>query len=130
MEDFSLLVTIGLIFMITLIGAYLRSRRKDRCLNAWQGFHITLERASGKLIWGVLKLEPTGWSLPTWTAFRTKNTSNLPICCTPVSTATSRLFTAIRIGFLNGANNDAQKISNAPFTLAPCAGWAVSRVTS
>lgn len=63
MEDFSLLVTIGLIFMITLIGAYLRSRRKDRCLNAWQGFHITLERASGKLIWGVLKLEPTGMEL-------------------------------------------------------------------
>ncbi len=63
MADFSLLITIGLIFMITLIGAYLRSRRKDRCLNAWQGFHITLERASGKLIWGVLKLESTGMEL-------------------------------------------------------------------
>ncbi len=63
MADFSLLITIGLIFVITLIGAYLRSQRKDRCLNAWQGFHVTLERCNGKLIWGVLKLAPTGMEL-------------------------------------------------------------------
>lgn len=61
--DFSLLITIGLIFLITLIGAYVRSRRKDRCLKSWEGFHVTLERASGRLIWGVLKLEPTGMEL-------------------------------------------------------------------
>ncbi len=63
MLDFSLLITIGLVFLLTLIGAYVRSRRKDRCLKAWQGFHVTIERANGKLVWGVLKLEPTGMEL-------------------------------------------------------------------
>lgn len=63
MIDFSLLITIGVIFVITLIGAYMRSRRKDRCLAEWEGFHVTLERTGGKLIWGVLKLEPTGMEL-------------------------------------------------------------------
>ncbi|MGQ9491826.1 MAG: hypothetical protein ACUVR4_02745 [Anaerolineae bacterium] len=41
----------------------MRALRKDRCLKSWEGFHITIERANGKLIWGVLKLEPTGMEL-------------------------------------------------------------------
>jgi hypothetical protein len=61
--DLSLLITIGLIFIITLIGAYMRSIRKDRCLKSWEGFHVTLERTNDKLIWGVLKVEPTGMEL-------------------------------------------------------------------
>ncbi len=63
MVDFSLLITLGLIFLITLVGAYARSRRKDRCLRSWEGFHVTLERTNGRLIWGVLKLEPSGMEL-------------------------------------------------------------------
>jgi len=63
MFDFSLLITIGLIFVLTLVGAYIRSRRRDRCLKAWEGFHVTVERTDGKLVWGVLKLEPTGMEL-------------------------------------------------------------------
>lgn len=63
MIDVSLLITIGLIFIITLIGAYMRSTRKDRCLKSWEGFHVTLERTNDKLIWGVLKVEPTGMEL-------------------------------------------------------------------
>lgn len=63
MVDYSLLITLGLIFLITLVGAYARSRRKDRCLKSWEGFHVTLERTTGKLIWGVLKLEPSGMEL-------------------------------------------------------------------
>ncbi len=63
MIDLSLLITIGVIFVITLIGAYLRSTRKDRCLKSWEGFHVTLERTNNKLIWGVLKVEPTGLEL-------------------------------------------------------------------
>jgi hypothetical protein len=61
--DVSLLVTIALIFFLTLLGAYLRFRARDRCLKAWEGFHITLERASGKLVWGVLHIESTGMEL-------------------------------------------------------------------
>ncbi len=63
MLDFSLLITIGLVFVLTLIGAYVRSRRKDRCLKTWEGFHVTIERTDGRLVWGVLKLEPTGMEL-------------------------------------------------------------------
>jgi hypothetical protein len=61
--DPSLLITIGLIFLVTLIGAYIRSTRKDRCLKSWEGFHITLEKTNNKLIWGVLKVQPTGMEL-------------------------------------------------------------------
>lgn len=60
MIDTSLVLTVGLIFLVTLVGAYVRSRATDRCLRSFEEFHITLERASGKLIWGIMKLEPTG----------------------------------------------------------------------
>lgn len=63
MIDLSLLITIGIIFVISLIGAYMRSTRKDRCLRSWERFHVTLERTNNKLIWGVLKVEPTGMEL-------------------------------------------------------------------
>jgi hypothetical protein len=63
MLDVSLLITIGVIFLITLVGAYLRSTRVDRCLRAWDGFHITLERTNSKVIWGVLSVASTGMEL-------------------------------------------------------------------
>ena len=61
--DVSLIATVGLIFFITLFGAYLRSSRRDPCLKAFADYHVTLERASGKVIWGVLELEATGLEL-------------------------------------------------------------------
>ena len=61
--DVSLLATIGLIFGATLLGAYLRSSRRDICLKSFEHFHVTLERANGKIIWGVLDLESTGLEL-------------------------------------------------------------------
>lgn len=63
MENWSLLATVGLIFLVTLFGAYLRSRIRDRCLKDFVGFHVTIERANGKLIWGTLRLEATGLEL-------------------------------------------------------------------
>lgn len=62
-ENWSLLATIGLVFLVTLLGAYLRARVKDRCLKDFAGFHVTIERANGKLIWGTLRLEATGLEL-------------------------------------------------------------------
>ena len=51
--DVTLLATLGLdIFAATLVGAYVRSRRRDVCLRCFEGFHVTLERADGKIIWG------------------------------------------------------------------------------
>ena len=63
MIDLSLIITIALIFLVTLIGAYIRTRIKDRCLASFHGFHITLERANGRVIWGVMNLESTGMEL-------------------------------------------------------------------
>jgi hypothetical protein len=61
--DLSLFITLGVIFLITLIGAYLRSIVKDRCLRAFVRFIVTLERADGKIVWGKMRLEPTGIEL-------------------------------------------------------------------
>ena len=63
MIDYSLILTIGAIFFLSLVGAYLRSTSRDRCLKTWEGFHVTLERTTGKLIWGVLHVAPTGLEL-------------------------------------------------------------------
>lgn len=61
--NWSLFVTIGLIFVVTLFGAYMRSRFRDRCLKDFIGFHVTIEREDGKLVWGALSLEATGLEL-------------------------------------------------------------------
>ena len=63
MFDLSFFISIGLVFLLALVGAYLRSMVRDRCLKSWDGFHITVERADGKVIWGVMHLEPTGMEL-------------------------------------------------------------------
>ena len=61
--DVTLLATIGLIFFATMVGAYLRTRQVDRCLRSFDGFHITVERSDGTLIWGVMELAPSGFEL-------------------------------------------------------------------
>lgn len=61
--DVTLLATGGLIILITMFGAYLRSSRRDACLKAFDNYHVTLERTNGKVIWGELQLEPTGFEL-------------------------------------------------------------------
>lgn len=61
--DVTLLATIGLIFAATLIGAYLRARRRDPCLKSFTGYNVTLEHADGKLVWGKLDLAATGLEL-------------------------------------------------------------------
>ena len=60
MIDLSLIITIGVIFFLSLTGAYLRTKTRDRCLKSWEGFHVTLERANGKLVWGELHVVSTG----------------------------------------------------------------------
>ncbi len=61
--DAPLLFTIGLVFLVTLVGSYLRSRRKDPCLASFEGFHVTLEGTNNKIVWGKLELESTGLEL-------------------------------------------------------------------
>ena len=61
--DLTLLVTIGIIFLTTFIGAALSSLARDRCLKDLDEFHITVKKKDKKLIWGVLHLESTGFEL-------------------------------------------------------------------
>jgi hypothetical protein len=61
--DVTLLATGALIILITMLGAYLRSRQRDPCLKAFEHYHVTLERTDGKVIWGEMELEATGFEL-------------------------------------------------------------------
>jgi len=61
--DLTLLLTIGIIFLTTLVGSVLRGLRKDRCLRDFDGFHVTVERKGNHRIWGRMRLEPTGFEL-------------------------------------------------------------------
>lgn len=63
MFDLSFLFSILLVFLVGLMGAWLRSRRRDPCLASFEGYHVTLELADGRLIWGVLDVTPTGLEL-------------------------------------------------------------------
>jgi hypothetical protein len=61
--DTSLIITLGVIFALTLIGAYMRSTVKDRCLKSLEGFQVTLEMANGKTIWGIMHVASSGIEL-------------------------------------------------------------------
>ncbi len=61
--DWSFIITLGVIVLATLIGAYLRARHKDRCLTDFDGYHVTVERKNNRVIWGEMRLQPTGFEL-------------------------------------------------------------------
>ncbi|MBN1552274.1 hypothetical protein JW979_12440 [bacterium] len=59
----ALYVSILLILISSLIGIYIKSRSRDRCLRNFSGYKITLETSSGKLVWGILDVFGTGLEL-------------------------------------------------------------------
>lgn len=61
--DWSFIFTILVIMGAALVGSYLRSSHRDRVLRDFDGFHVTVETKSGRLIWGTMKLYPTGFEL-------------------------------------------------------------------
>lgn len=61
--DVSLMATVALIFFLALLGANIRSRRRDVCLRAFHDYPVTVERAGGRVIWGIMELESTGLEL-------------------------------------------------------------------
>ncbi len=61
--DWSLVATIAFILVVSLLGAWWNSRRRDACLVAFEDYHVTLEHTDGRLIWGKLKVAPTGLEL-------------------------------------------------------------------
>jgi hypothetical protein len=56
-------ITVLFIVLSTFVGAFIKGRKKDKCLKAFGGFIITLEDVSGKRIWGQLNIEATGMEL-------------------------------------------------------------------
>jgi len=58
--DLSLFITIGLIFLVTSIAGYVRSRLTDRCLRSFHGFNVTLHKTDGRRVWGRMGLSAGG----------------------------------------------------------------------
>ncbi len=58
--DWGFIATIGVIFISSLLAAWLRFRRRDACLASFNGFHVTLELNNGRRVWGVMETLPTG----------------------------------------------------------------------
>lgn len=56
-------ITIAFIVLSTVVAAFVRGRKRDKCLKAFDGFLVTLEDATGKCIWGNLRVEATGMEL-------------------------------------------------------------------
>lgn len=61
--DWSFIFTILVIMGAALVGSYLRSSHRDRVLRDFDEFHVTVETKSGRLMWGTMKLYPTGFEL-------------------------------------------------------------------
>ena len=59
--DISLLVTLGVIFASTLLVSALSALRKDRCLDDFDGFHVTVERKDKYPVYGTMHLVSTGF---------------------------------------------------------------------
>jgi hypothetical protein len=53
-------VTILFIIFAAGVGAFIRKRRRDKCLKDFEQNMVTLEDTSGKTIWGKLRVENTG----------------------------------------------------------------------
>ena len=60
MLDDALLITLISIIATTIIGTFINSRRRDRCLTNFRDFMVTLLEKSGKRVWGHLAVEASG----------------------------------------------------------------------
>ncbi|PKK90050.1 MAG: hypothetical protein CVV64_11055 [Candidatus Wallbacteria bacterium HGW-Wallbacteria-1] len=56
-------LTILIIFIVAMTAAFIRRTVKDKCLKSLSGYPVVLEIASGKLVWGILRVENTGFEL-------------------------------------------------------------------
>lgn len=61
--DLSLLLTLGIIFLATLVGYALRGLSRDRCLKDFDGSLVSVERKDKPVVGGTMHLEPTGFEL-------------------------------------------------------------------
>ena len=53
-------ITIIFVIISTFVAAFVRGRKKDKCLKDFGQNMTTLEETNGKIIWGKLRVETTG----------------------------------------------------------------------
>jgi hypothetical protein len=58
-----LTITIIFIILSAVVAAFVSGRRRDKCLKDFAGDMATFEAASGKTVWGTLRVENTGLEL-------------------------------------------------------------------
>ena len=63
MLDNALVLTIIFVIVTTIVGTFLSSRRRDRCLISFCDFMVTLLEKDGKRVWGHLVVETSGLEL-------------------------------------------------------------------
>jgi len=56
-------ITIISVIIVTVVAAFVRGRSKDRCLKDFSKNLVTLQKTTGKLVWGRLRVENTGLEL-------------------------------------------------------------------
>lgn len=59
----ALTITIVFIILSTFVAAFIRGRKRDKCLRDFANYVVTLQDTSGKAIWGALTVENTGLEL-------------------------------------------------------------------
>jgi len=63
-------VTILFLVISTIVAAFIKGRKRDKCLKDFSQDSITLEATNGKMIWGKLNVENTGLELVYKTAHK------------------------------------------------------------
>jgi hypothetical protein len=53
-------ITIVFIVLVTLVAAFIRRVKRDKCLKDFENDVVTLEETTGKSVWGKLNVENTG----------------------------------------------------------------------
>jgi len=53
-------LTIAFLFLSTIIGTVIMRRQRDRCLKLLHDFHVTLQMADGRAVWGDLQVFAQG----------------------------------------------------------------------
>jgi hypothetical protein len=59
----ALTITVIFIVLAALVGAFVRRRKRDKCLKDFSKNMVTLEETTGKTSWGKLRVENTGLEL-------------------------------------------------------------------
>ena len=63
LNNYAFAITVIFIVLTTLVAAFLRRIKKDKCLKDFRGCMVTIEDTAGKMMWGKFNVENTGLEL-------------------------------------------------------------------